>query len=64
MSAGSEKPYWIAFNHISGIGAVRAGQLLKFFGSLEDAWKASGSDLLRSGIPEKITERIKKYLEK
>ena len=58
MSAGSEKPYWIAFNHISGIGAVRAGQLLKFFGSLEDAWKAPGSDLLRSGIPEKITERI------
>ncbi len=58
MSTGSEKPYWTAFNHISGIGAVRAGFLLKFFGSLEDAWKAPEADLIRCGIPEKIAERV------
>lgn len=58
MSAVSEKPYWTAFNHVSGIGAVRAGMLLKFFGSLENAWKAPRTDLLRSGLPEKIIDRI------
>ncbi len=61
MNSDSEKPYWVAFNHINGIGAVRAGLLLKFFGSLEDAWKAPGADLMRSGVPEKIVERILEF---
>lgn len=54
----TEKPFWIAFNHINGIGAVRTGQLLKRFGSLEEAWKASITDLKFAGISERLAEQI------
>ena len=58
MTAVTEKPYWVAFNHIKGIGAVRAGQLLKRFGTLEDAWNASRTDLTFAGLPEKLADQI------
>ena len=58
MTAETEKPYWVAFNHIKGIGAVRAGQLLKRFGTLEDAWNASRTDLIFAGLPEKLADQI------
>lgn len=58
MTTGSDKPYWVAFNHIKGIGAVRTGMLLKRFGSLRDAWDASTTDLVYAGISEKLAESI------
>ena len=58
MTADSDKPYWVAFNHINGIGAVRAGQLLKRFGNLRDAWTASRTDLVFSGISERLADQI------
>ena len=58
MNPETEKPYWVAFNHISGVGAVRSGLLLKRFGSLESAWNASKTDLVHCGIPEKIVDQI------
>ena len=58
MTAGSDKPYWVAFNHVKGIGAVRTGMLLKRFGNLRDAWNASLSDLVYAGISEKLAESI------
>ena len=58
MNPETEKPYWVAFNHISGIGAVRSGLLQKRFGSLEEAWGASKAELLQCGIPEKTADQV------
>ena len=61
VSSEADKPYWVAFNHISGIGAVRSGMLLKRFGSLRDAWSASLTDYVHCGIPEKTAAQIVEY---
>ena len=58
MNAETEKPYWVAFNHINGIGTVRMGMLLKRFGSLSAAWDAGKTDLIYAGIPEKAADQI------
>ena len=58
MKTDPDKPYWVAFNHINGIGAVRSGMLLKRFGSMKDAWNASPAEFGSSGIPEKVIEQI------
>jgi DNA processing protein len=49
-----QKAYWIGFNKIRGIGAVRFQQLLSFFGSLEIAWNAPLDSLRRAGLGEKV----------
>jgi DNA processing protein len=46
----NELKYWVGFTLVSGIGRVRFGQLESYFGSLEIAWKASPSELKRSGL--------------
>jgi len=69
--------YWVAFNHIPGIGRVRLGQLESYFGGLEPAWKASTGELKRAGLdttalkaisqwrdkidPEAVMENLKRY---
>lgn len=58
MTSVEDKPYWVAFNHINGIGAVRTGQLLQRFGTLESAWDASKTDLQFAGISEKLADQI------
>ena len=42
--------YWVGFNKIPGIGRVRLGRLLDYFGDLEVAWGASFSDLKAAGL--------------
>jgi DNA processing protein len=49
------KAYWIGFNKIRGIGAVRFQQLLNFFGTLEIAWSAPYESLRHAGLGEKVT---------
>jgi DNA processing protein len=49
------KAYWIGFNKIRGIGAVRFQQLLNYFGTLEIAWSAPYESLRQAGLGEKIT---------
>src|SRR5690349_4825570 len=53
-----DKRYWIGFNLIKGIGAVRMQTLLKHFGDLEMAWMAAPIDLARAGLGLKVIERI------
>ena len=53
-----DKPYWIAFNVFEGIGPLRFGLLLKYFGSAEKAWKASRKELLEIGLGQKLTEKF------
>ncbi len=53
-----DKRYWIGFNLIKGIGAVRMQALIQHFGDLELAWKAAPADLARAGLGLKVIERI------
>jgi DNA processing protein len=49
------KAYWIGFNKIKGIGAVRLRQLLDYFGNLEIAWSAPYDSLREAGLGEKVS---------
>ncbi|WP_299024645.1 DNA-processing protein DprA [uncultured Thermanaerothrix sp.] len=50
--------YWVAFNHVRGIGAVRMRALLERFGTLERAWQAPPEALRAAGIPSRLIEAI------
>src|SRR5512141_2395507 len=54
----SDKRYWIAFNLIKGIGAVRMQALIQHFGDLEVAWKAAPAELAQAGLSLKLVERV------
>ncbi len=53
-----DKKYWIGFNLIKGIGAVRMQALINTFEDLESAWKATPTDLAGAGLSLKLIERI------
>src|SRR5688500_5242840 len=53
-----DKRYWIGFNLIKGIGAVRLQALIQYFGDLEVAWRASPADLAGAGLGRKVIERV------
>ena len=53
-----DKRYWIGFNLIKGIGAVRMQALIQHFGNLEVAWGAAPIELARAGLGGKVIERI------
>jgi DNA processing protein len=55
---GDNDRYWVAFNLVHGIGAVRFASLLESFGNLEDAWRASPEALLASGIGPQAVRRV------
>jgi DNA processing protein len=52
------KAYWIGFNQVKGIGAVRLRGLLDFFGNLETAWQAPADALANAGLPAKAIENL------
>ena len=52
------KAYWVGFNLVKGIGAVRLRQVLDFFGSLEIAWNSPTDGLLAAGLTPKIVENL------
>jgi DNA processing protein len=53
-----EKKYWVGFNLIKGIGAVRMQALINHFGDLELAWRAAPVDLAGAGLSLKLIERV------
>jgi DNA processing protein len=53
-----DKKYWVGFNLIKGIGAVRMQALINHFEDLESAWKAAPIDLAEAGLSLKLIERI------
>ncbi len=53
-----DKKYWVGFNLIKGIGAVRMQGLIAYFGDLESAWQASPVDLAGAGLGLKLIERV------
>jgi len=48
-----ERSFWIAFNHVRGIGPIRFQKLLKRFGCAEEAWYA-GESALREVVGERV----------
>jgi DNA processing protein len=53
-----DKRFWIGFNLIKGIGAVRMQALIQHFGDLEIAWKAAPTELAAAGLGLKVIERV------
>jgi DNA processing protein len=53
-----DKKFWVGFNLIKGIGAVRMQGLVAYFGDLEPAWRASPADLAEAGLGLKLIERV------
>jgi DNA processing protein len=53
-----ERHYWIGFNLVKGIGAVRFQSLLDRFGDARTAWDASPSELAEAGLGTKVLERF------
>lgn len=56
MTSTDELKYCIGFSRIPGIGRVRISQLRDYFGSLEQAWKATEVDFRQAGLDSKTTE--------
>ena len=42
--------YWVGFSLVPGIGRVKFAQLENYFGSLEEAWRATPADLKHGGL--------------
>jgi len=45
MTPAADRPYWLAWSRVTGVGPVLLGRLQTAFGSLETAWHAPASDL-------------------
>ncbi|HAZ32043.1 MAG TPA: DNA-protecting protein DprA [Dehalococcoidia bacterium] len=54
----SEIKYWVGFNMIPGIGRVRFGRLLEYFGDLEKAWNANVAELIAAGLDHRSANTI------
>jgi DNA processing protein len=54
------KAYWVGFNLVKGIGAVRFQALLDFFGDAQIAWQAPADALRAAGLSQKIIENLVK----
>ncbi len=52
--------YWVGFNLVKGIGAVRLQALLDMFGDLEAAWRAPAAELRSAGMGPRIVENLVK----
>jgi len=48
------RKYYIGFNKVRGIGAVRLQQLIRYFGSIEKAWDAPLDKLHQAGLGAKV----------
>jgi DNA processing protein len=53
-----DKKYWVGFNLIKGIGAVRMHALVAYFGDLASAWSADSTLLAEAGLGAKVIERV------
>ena len=54
----NEKRYWVGFNLVKGIGAVRLQGLRDHFGDLALAWQAPADALKVAGLSPKLAERV------
>ncbi len=53
-----ELQYWVGFNILPGIGRVKFSQIEKYFGKLENAWKAGSADFRQAGLDNNTIKAI------
>ena len=53
-----ETMHWVAFSLISRIGAVRAGKLQAYFGTMAEAWRAAPGELRDAGLDQGTVSSI------
>jgi len=53
-----EKQFWVGFNLVRGIGAVRLQALIDHFGDAASAWKGSPDEFRAAGLGSKVVERL------
>src|SRR5581483_1240301 len=53
-----EKQFWVGFNLVRGIGAVRLQALIDHFGDAASAWRGSPDDFRAAGLGSKVIERL------
>jgi DNA processing protein len=53
-----DKKYWIGFNLVRGIGAVRFQQILNYFSDLSLAWDAPAEAFREAGLPERALSNL------
>ena len=58
IAMSDSRLYWIGFNLVKGIGAVRFQALLNAFGDAQSAWQASPADLREAGLSPRIVENL------
>ncbi|MDQ7030369.1 MAG: DNA-processing protein DprA [Ardenticatenia bacterium] len=58
MASPETRAFWIAFNHVPGIGPARLSRLLNHFGDLAAAWEADADELTRAGLDRRTVERL------
>ncbi len=54
----NERPYWLGFSLVPGIGPKRLDLLAQAFGSLRAAWDASESRLRSAGLDSETTASL------
>ncbi len=59
-----ERACWVAFTRVRGIGPMRFGKLLSFFGDAVTAWSAGRADLLAAGLDARATEALLQQRER
>jgi DNA processing protein len=53
-----DRRYWVGFNLVKGIGAVRLQGLQNHFGDLQVAWQAPAEALHAAGLSPRVAERV------
>lgn len=53
-----DRRFWVAFNLVRGIGAVRLRSLIEHFGSAEAAWTGEEGELREAGLGVKTLSRL------
>jgi DNA processing protein len=53
-----DKRFWVAFNLVRGVGAVRLRSLIDHFGDASNAWNAPAAELRAAGLGPKTIERL------
>lgn len=54
----SDAAFRVAFSHVTGIGPARMSALERFFGDLDEAWRADRSALREAGLDQRTIEEL------
>jgi DNA processing protein len=54
----AERPFWVAWNRVRGIGPARFARVIEVFGSAQAGWEAPLGDLGATGFDAKLVEAI------